>query len=444
MKKILLLLMGVLTTCTWSFAQDNENPSQNPDCNFVYQDIGYHITDSVNHIVEVTNIYEPIISASPQKSPTNLYCSQSRLIANTFKESNVVIPDFVEYKGIKYLVDGITEYGFTSPSYDHIKVLTLPSTIKKIGDGAFNSNQQIDKIILTGKNPVEIGGGIICNSGVVELELSDGVEKLESYSFGFNTSLQRIKLGASLQSIGESNCFSDLRRLKTLELSPENPYLSLHKGVLFSHDKTKLLASPITLNGEFETPESTVEIHHYACRLSALSNIKFSPALRKIHDHAFAESKIVKACLPEGFEEIGNNAFFLASRLEELTIPSTVKLIGEGAFYNCQALKTVRCHRIVSLAIHENTFWNTDFENCVLYVPVGCVATYRNAKVWKQFKHIEEDASGIGGIDADAGAVQSVKYVNMAGMESDKPFAGLNIVVATHADGSRHVAKQQF
>jgi hypothetical protein len=29
-------------------------------------------------------------------------------------------------------------------------------------------------------------------------------------------------------------------------------------------------------------------------------------------------------------------------------------------------------------------------------------------------------------------------------MESDKPFAGLNIVVTTRADGSRHATKQQF
>ena len=147
--------------------------------------------------------------------------------------------------------------------------------------------------------------------------------------------------------------------------------------------------------------------------------------------------------LPEGLEEIGSDAFAHA-KFKELTIPSTIKVIEEYAFFDCSALKTVRCRRTEPLSIADDSFWTIDFENCVLYVPVGCVEAYRNAEVWKQFKHIEEEVAGVDGIATDANAVQSVKYVNIAGMESDKPFAGLNIVVTTRADGSRHATKQQF
>ena len=37
--------------------------------------------------------------------------------------------------------------------------------------------------------------------------------------------------------------------------------------------------------------------------------------------------------------------------------------------------------------------------------------------------------------------VKSVKYVNIAGIESDKPFDGVNIVVTTFTDGTKATSK---
>ncbi len=37
--------------------------------------------------------------------------------------------------------------------------------------------------------------------------------------------------------------------------------------------------------------------------------------------------------------------------------------------------------------------------------------------------------------------VAGVKYYNLAGMASDKPFDGVNIIVTTYTDGSRSSAK---
>ena len=148
--------------------------------------------------------------------------------------------------------------------------------------------------------------------------------------------------------------------------------------------------------------------------------------------------------LPEGLEVIEEWAFSETENLEEVIIPSTIKQIYKLAFYSCPKLKAFHCHRVEPPKISSDAFFGTNLENCVLYVPVGCVNAYRNAGGWTEFKHIEEEVAGVDGIATDANAVQSVKYVNIAGMESDKPFAGLNIVVTTRADGSRHATKQQF
>ena len=43
--------------------------------------------------------------------------------------------------------------------------------------------------------------------------------------------------------------------------------------------------------------------------------------------------------------------------------------------------------------------------------------------------------------DVAGKTVAGVKYYNLAGMASDKPFDGVNIIVTTYTDGSRSSAK---
>ena len=43
--------------------------------------------------------------------------------------------------------------------------------------------------------------------------------------------------------------------------------------------------------------------------------------------------------------------------------------------------------------------------------------------------------------DITAKTVAGVKYVNLAGAESNKPFDGVNIMVTTYTDGTKSAAK---
>ena len=53
----------------------------------------------------------------------------------------------------------------------------------------------------------------------------------------------------------------------------------------------------------------------------------------------------------------------------------------------------------------------------------------------------QDPATGINTIDVTGKAVKSVKYVNIAGMVSDVPFQGINIVVTEYTDGTRTTTK---
>lgn len=53
----------------------------------------------------------------------------------------------------------------------------------------------------------------------------------------------------------------------------------------------------------------------------------------------------------------------------------------------------------------------------------------------------QNPATAINTVDVNGKAVKSVKYVNVAGMVSDKPFSGVNIVVTEYTDGSCTTSK---
>ncbi|MDE6784035.1 MAG: leucine-rich repeat protein [Ruminococcus sp.] len=60
-----------------------------------------------------------------------------------------------------------------------------------------------------------------------------------------------------------------------------------------------------------------------------------------IDNDAFRGSNIRKIVLPEGIQEIRNEAFAYCAKLEEISLPSTLEKIGISAFSGCYSLKTL-------------------------------------------------------------------------------------------------------
>ena len=48
-------------------------------------------------------------------------------------------------------------------------------------------------------------------------------------------------------------------------------------------------------------------------------------------------------CIPEGTEIIGPGAFRDCGRIKTVSLPGSVRKIGEMAFYNCRRLTDIRC-----------------------------------------------------------------------------------------------------
>ena len=92
---------------------------------------------------------------------------------------------------------------------------------------------------------------------------------------------------------------------------------------------------------------------------------------------------------------IGDNAFY-GRGLSSVTIPESVTRIGEYAFGECWNLSNITVLAQTPPTIHDNTFSNWD---ATIYVPYGCVETYRNAEHWSNFYNYEESAAPGSGIE---------------------------------------------
>ena len=205
----------------------------------------------------------------------------TRILDNAFdgktKLTKVVIPEGVVEIG-KDAFNGCT----------NLEDITLPSSIRKIGVRAFANIPYISKIIIP-----------------------EGVEEIGDTAFSGDKNLAEISLPNSLKWIG-SNVFSS-EKLKTKVFNmiqylgnETNPYLLAYK-----------------LDSRNLAPTSA----------------SFNKNTRFIGGSLFeGEKNLAKVTLNEGLYAIGNSAF-RSCPIEDITIPSTVEVIGAYSFSSCAQLK---------------------------------------------------------------------------------------------------------
>ena len=277
--------------------------------------------------------------------------------------------------------EGVTVIGQEAFCPTALTSLTLPETLTVIGDGAFSG----------------------C-SGLTSLTIPESVTSIGEQAFS-GASLTSVTIPARVSSIA-GGAFSMNAKFASFSVDPENQYFTADEnGVLYSKDKSTLVACPGQKSGHFEIPEGVTSIgdsaFFYCSRLSSvtipesvtaigenafsdcrnltsvtipsglrsiekgtfsyctkLRSVTLPEGLTSIGDYAFLGSGLTDITLPEDLTSIGDNAFF-GSGLTDLKLPQSLTYIGIDAFSNCAA--------IASYSVHpENPVYSSD-ENGALY-----------------------------------------------------------------------------
>lgn len=194
------------------------------------------------------------------------------------------------------------------------------------------------------------------------------VTKIADFSLFNAESLEVIKIGKNVKEIGGWSMTNNYH-LKEFIVDEANPYFCSVDGVLFSKDMKTIIYFPPGkgINGydgygeatnftTYEIPDG-VEVIGTKCfyKCYYIEDIKIPSSVKRIEEKAFHRvSKLNKIELPEGLEYIGKDAFAYCfsenyksddnpnlPENTEIVIPSTVKEIGDYAFFQCEKVTKV-------------------------------------------------------------------------------------------------------
>ena len=151
------------------------------------------------------------------------------------------------------------------------------------------------------------------------ITIPEGVTTLEHAAFKLCGSLTEIDIPASVTAI-KGEMFVDCKQLVAIHVHVDNPVYSSDEGILYDKDKTTLIIYP---EGKSET------------------SFEIPATVKKIEGSAFYDSKLESISIPNSVTVIGVGVFHACKSLTSILIPASVEEIGDGAFAACAKLTSI-------------------------------------------------------------------------------------------------------
>lgn len=261
------------------------------------------------------------------------YSSENGILFNKDKTELVVFPtgkNVTSYT-IPNSVTIIGTYAFADCL--NLKSVTIPNSVETIGEYSFAWCDGLEGITMPDSvKTIEDSAFCGCNN-LKNVSLGNGVETIGEDAFYGCDSLTCVTISNSVTSIGNS-AFGYCIKLTDIAVDANNQYYSSTNGVLFSKDKTVLIAFPCGKKiTSYTVPDGVTTIGErafYDCE--SLKNITLPDSLTTIGEHAFDDCYSLKSIIfPDGLTTIGHYAFSDCP-LSRVSLPESVKFIGRYAF----------------------------------------------------------------------------------------------------------------
>ncbi|MGM9864502.1 MAG: leucine-rich repeat protein [Lepagella sp.] len=269
---------------------------------------------------------------------------------------------------------------------DYKGVITIPDTV----------------YTQTGKFYVqEISKRAFYGSKVTEVNLPRTVRAALDQAFAFST-IKTINAPYKETMNFQPNCFESCTRLENVNI---NTLYRANTGLFRNCPKVKTFTFPLT---EVEA------INPYAFYGTGLESLDVSEAnsdITRYSEYGFSECLNLRSAKLYPKAGLIPKGMFCNSALERIELPVTVTEIQDSAFFNTKLhktdlsfvtklgaaaygntpLDTVISLRRTPVAIAENTFPDSVYNNAALVVSPGSIEAYKAAEGWKRFRHIVEN-----------------------------------------------------
>lgn len=210
--------------------------------------------------------------------------------------------------------------------------------------------------------------------------LPEGITFIDRSAFS-NSGLEAITLPESLMEIGQSVFLGT--QLKEITI-PANVG-ALGASAFEGSDAGTMPLEKVIFNGS-----KIMEIEPYTFKNCVnLKEITLPESLTIIaNDAFFGCSSLTKVVIPDNVTEIEKTAFSQCTSLTEATIGRSVISIGKSCFDGCKKLATVICKGETPARLGVGAFMKDDGGSkyiTSIKVPTKAVSTYKDAERWKDF-----------------------------------------------------------
>ena len=275
----------------------------------------------------------------------------------TGSDKDVVIPEELEDCPVVSISYNVFK------NNEKIETIVMPDTIRTIGADAFANCTNLTDIVLSDKLQIIDANAFQNCSQLQIIDLPEGLIATGNDVFS----------GSALTEITFPRTFTDgknvLRGSKVEKVTFADGTIRVPDFICSSARCLKVVELPETVTdigknafdgcSLLETvtlPEKLSSIGGYCFRDSGITNIKIPSALTE-GAGAFQDSGLVTAVLSSGMENIPDSLFQSAKKLETVTIPDSVKMIGAYAFTNDESLTDITLPEDLTV-IRENAFLN--------------------------------------------------------------------------------------
>lgn len=245
-----------------------------------------------------------------------------------------------------------------------LTAITIPSTVRSIGFGAFYNCGRLTSVTLP-----------------------EGLEEIEDIAFAHCSGLTSAVIPASVTSLGE-RVFSECYELGAIRVEPGNTVYDSRNDC----NAIILTSNNVLIEGCYNTviPEGVRSIGRLALSDTRLAEAPMPISLRSISDYGFQECRqLTSVVLPDSLSWVGSYAFRWCTGLTTLSLGSSVSSIGTEAFAYCAQLTDVYSYATRVPSASTTAFKNSKVdENTVLHVPYELLEQYRTTAPWSSFKEI--------------------------------------------------------
>ena len=286
---------------------------------------------------------------------------------------------------------------FDRYTYEKIRTINLPNSIKRIGNNAFYADLYYGSNIEFINFPeglLEIGSSAFShNKRIQKLALPNSLKYIGARAFASMEKLQSVKIGSNVETLSES-MFASCEKLVKVEFEERNNSLplSIEKSAFWECSSLTSVTIPnsvtsigssafyrcsgltsVTIGNSvtsigssaFSGCSGLTSVTFHCQEIgswfsgSSIKEVTIGDEVESIGDYAFSGcSGLTSVTIGNSVTSIGSVAFQFCSGLTSVTIGNSVTSIGAGAFYDCSGLTSVTIPNSVT------SIGSTAFKDC--------------------------------------------------------------------------------